>query len=64
MLKWWVDASYAVHEYMRGHTGGTMSLGKDGRGLIIIISKKQNLNAKSSTEAELIGADNVMPQML
>ena len=64
MLKWWVDASYAVHEDMRGHTGGTMSLGKDGRGLIIIISKKQNLNAKSSTEAELIGADNVMPQML
>ena len=39
-------------------------MGKDGSGLIISISKKQNLNTKSSTEAELIGADDVMPQML
>ena len=31
-LKWWVDASYAAHDDMRGHTGGTMSTGKDGRG--------------------------------
>ena len=23
----WVDASHAVHENMRGHTGGTMSMG-------------------------------------
>lgn len=23
----WIDASYAVHEDMRSHTGGTMSLG-------------------------------------
>ena len=37
---------------------------KYGRGLIISISKKQKLNTKSSTEAELIGADNSMPQML
>lgn len=35
-----------------------------GRGSILSMSKKQNLNTKSSTEAELIGADNVLPQML
>ena len=25
VLKWWVDASYADHEKIWGHTGGTMS---------------------------------------
>ena len=64
VLKWWVDASYAAYENMRGHTGGTMSMEKDGRGSIISISKKQNLNTKSSMEVELIGADNAMPQIL
>ena len=39
-------------------------MGKDGRGSIISIPKKKKLNTKSSTEAELIGADNAMPQML
>ena len=63
-LKWWVDASYAAHDNMWEHAGGTMSMGKDGCGSIISISKKQKLNTKSSTEAELIGADDVMPQML
>ena len=64
MLKWWVDASYAPHDDMWRHTEGTTSMGKDGRGSIIGISKKQNINTKSSTEAELIGADDAMPQML
>ena len=41
-----------------------MPIGKDGHRPIIEISNKQNLNAKSSTEAELIGVDNAMPQML
>ena len=27
-IKWYVDVSYAVHSDMKGHTGGTMSLGK------------------------------------
>ena len=61
VLKWWVDASYAAHDDMWGHTGGTMSAGKDGSGSIISISKKQKLNTKSLTEAELIGADDAMP---
>ena len=39
-------------------------MGKDGCGSIISISKKKKLNTKSLTEAELIGADGTMPQML
>ena len=27
-IKWWIDASFAVHPDMRSHTEGTMSLGK------------------------------------
>ena len=30
VLKWWMDASYAAHDNMRGHTGGTMKMVKDG----------------------------------
>ena len=39
-------------------------MGKYGRVSIISISKKQKINTKISTKAELIRADNVMPQML
>ncbi len=61
VVKWWVDASYAVHKDMRSHTGGTMSM---GTGAIYSTSKKQKLNTKSSTEAELVGVDDVLPQAL
>ena len=27
ILKWWVDAAYAVHLNMRGHSGGGLSMG-------------------------------------
>jgi hypothetical protein len=43
-----VDASFTTHKDCRGHTGGTLSL---GRGSIIGISKKQKINTRSSTEA-------------
>jgi hypothetical protein len=28
IVKWWVDASFAVHPDIKSHTGGAMSLGK------------------------------------
>jgi hypothetical protein len=34
------------------------------RGVIYGTSKQQKLNNKSSTEAELVGGDDVMPQVL
>ena len=58
---WWVDASYAVHPDMKSHTGGILSLGK---GAIYGTSTRQKINAKSSTEAELIGVADVLPQAL
>ena len=61
IIKWWVDASYAVHNNMRSHTGATMSI---GRGMIYSKSAKQKLNSKSSTEAELIGASDMLGQTL
>jgi hypothetical protein len=60
-VRWWVDASYAAHPDMRSHRGGAMSL---GRGVIYGTSKWQKLNANSSTEAELVGVDDVTPQVL
>jgi hypothetical protein len=29
VMKWWVDASFAVHPDMKSHTGGAMSLGRE-----------------------------------
>ena len=61
IIRWWIDASYAVHEDMKGHTGATLSLGKGG---IYSGSWKQKLVARSSTESELIGVYDVLPQIL
>jgi hypothetical protein len=43
---------------MRGHSGGGLSL---GRGFPIVSSTKQKLNTRSSTETEIVGADDFMP---
>ena len=61
IIKWWADASYAVHPDMRSHTGGAMSM---GNGVIYGASTRQKLTTKSSTEAELVGASDIMPQVL
>ena len=61
VVKWWIDASFAVHPDMRSHTGGTMTLGK---GAVYGTSTRQKLNTRSSTEAELVGVNDVMPQVL
>ncbi len=54
---WYVDASFAVHPNMRGHTGGSLTM---GCGFPISVSNKQKLNTKSSTESELVGVDDMM----
>jgi hypothetical protein len=61
VIQWWIDASFAVHPNMRGHTGGTMSMGK---GSIYSTSTKQKLVARSSTESEVIGVHDVLPQTI
>ncbi len=61
VFKWMVDASFAVHPNMRSHTGCTVSTGK---GSFLNVSSKQKLNTRSSTEAELMGVDDVMGRIL
>ena len=46
---------------MMSHMDGAMSL---GTGVIYGTSKRQKLNTKSSTESEIVGTDDVMPQIL
>ena len=59
--KWLVDSSHGVHNDCRGHTGAAMTL---GGGAAVSFSHKHKLNARSSTEAELIGVDDAMPKIM
>ena len=61
MMTTWVDASYAVHGDMKSHTGGVISFGREG---LFCKSTKQKLNTKSSTEAELVGASDFLPNTI
>lgn len=61
VVKWYVDASFAVHPDFRSHTGAAMTF---GQGAVQGISKKQKLNTRSSTEAELVGADDAATMIL
>ena len=58
---WFIDGAFAVHEDMRGHTGGYMTFGK---GMLIGTSISQKINTTSSTECEVVGVRNLMPAVL
>jgi hypothetical protein len=60
-MKWWVDAAFGVHPDMKSHTGGVLSF---GGGAVYGTSTRQKLNTKSSTEAEVVGVSDVLPQIL
>jgi hypothetical protein len=61
IARWWIDASFAVHPSMRGHTGGVLTLGK---GAAYMTSKGQKISTRSSTKSELVGVYDVLPQVL
>jgi hypothetical protein len=61
IARWYVDAAFAVHPDMKSHTGYVMTLGK---GTVVSSSRKQTLNTRSSTEAELVAADDAAGPML
>jgi hypothetical protein len=61
VIKWYVDSAFAVHPDFKSHTGAVMSY---GGGMAQSISRKQKLNTKSSTEAELVGADDAATMIL
>jgi hypothetical protein len=56
-----VDASFAVHNDAKSHTGLYITLGK---GPIFVRSAKQTLVSKSSTEAELIALSDSVGQIV
>jgi len=49
---------YAIHDYIRSHTGAKIIMSK---GTIYARPTKQKLNTKSSTQAELVGASDICP---
>ena len=49
VIKWYVDASFAVHPDFKSHTGAVMTM---GGGSMQALTQKQKLNSRSSTEAE------------
>jgi hypothetical protein len=58
---WYIDASYGAHMDLKGHTGMMMTFGK---GAAMSFARGQKLNVRSSTECELVGIDDAMPQMM
>lgn len=58
----YVDASHAVHDNYRSHTGVVITIG--GRCIVFIKSTKQGINGKSSTESELIAVSDALPQII
>ncbi|MEL7196301.1 MAG: reverse transcriptase domain-containing protein [Bacteroidota bacterium] len=56
-----VDAAYGVHPDMKGHTGSEISV---GNGSVYSSSSKQKINTKSSTESELVGVSDALPQVI
>ena len=60
-IKWYVDAAFSVHKDTRIHTGGFMNMGTGG---VYVHSDKQNLKNKSSTEADLVGVDDLLTQVI
>ena len=57
----WLVLTLDMKSDMKSHTGATLRM---GQGHPISRSTKQQLNMKSSTEAELIGADDTMGKIL
>ena len=58
--KWYVDAEFLVHTDMRSHTGGFITTGTGGA----YVKYRKKLNAKSSTEAKLVGVHNILTQVI
>ena len=60
-IKWYIDAVFVVQMNMMSQTGGFMTIVIGGAYVQYI---KQNLNTKSSTEAKLVGVDDVLTQVI
>jgi hypothetical protein len=61
VLQWHVDASFATHPNMRGHTEGVLNM---GTGCPLVTSTKQKCNVRSSTICELVAVNEMIGQIL
>ena len=60
VLNWWIGVSYALHTNMRRNTGGGISV---GRGFLILTLTDQKLNTRSSTESDIVGVQDCIPDL-
>ena len=56
-----IDVSFAMHHDMRSHTGGGASF---GRGIFMNMSRKQRINTGSTTESEVVGVSDYIPNTI
>ena len=61
IIKWYAEAPFSVNPDFLIHTGGIRTL---GGGATQYIYRKKNINAWSSTEVEIIGADDTSNMIL
>ena len=61
VVSWYLDAAFTVHSDFKSHTGSCMTL---GQGAITSVSTKQKVNTRSSTEAELVSADDIISKVI
>ena len=55
------DAAFALLNDFRSHTGSTFMMGD---GAITSLSRKQGMNTRSSTKAEVVAADKIISPMI
>ena len=60
-LKWHCDAAFALHNDFRSHTGSTFTMGD---GAITSLNRKQSMNTRSSTKAEVVATDKIISPMI
>ena len=53
-IKWYVNAAFVVHKYIRSHTDSFMNMGTNG---VYVQFSKKKLNTKSSTEENIFGSE-------
>jgi hypothetical protein len=61
IIAWHLNAAFDVHIDLKSHTGAIIMLGS---GAIQSVSTKQKVNARSSTESELISINDVISKVL
>ena len=59
-LTWYCDTAFPLHDDLRSQTGSTSTMG-DGA---ITLSRKQGMNTRSSTEAEVVATDEIVSPMI